>query len=94
MVSIHFYIWKRKRYAVCYYISYLPYLQYRHLIPAPVNRASVSACSYKPHGQHVKNLVKHINEPRNLRIKATFSCEVIRESTPRKLDGNRACGRL
>ena len=32
--------------------------------------------------------------PLSLRISATVSCEVIQASMPRKLGGNRACGRL
>ena len=37
---------------------------------------------------------KHINDPRKLRIKATFSFGVIHASTLRNLTGNRACDRV
>ena len=32
------------------------------------------------------------NDPGSLPIKATFSCDVIHASKPRKLAGKRACG--
>ena len=44
----------------------------------------------------IKILVKHINGQRtcSLRIKATFSCEVIHASMCRKLGCNQACNRV
>ena len=39
-------------------------------------RLPVPGCT-NTHGQHVKKRDKRINDPRSLRIKATFSCEVI-----------------
>ena len=47
---------------------------YRYLNPAPVDRTSAST---NTHGKHVRKNVKHINDPRSLRIKATFSSKVI-----------------
>ena len=38
--------------------------------------------------QHVKEINQSHNDPRCLRIKATFSCEVIHASIPRELGGN------
>ena len=37
---------------------------------------------------------KHINDPRSLRAKATFNCEVIHASMLRKFGGNRVSGRV
>ena len=38
--------------------------------------------------------LQHINDPRSLHIKATFSCEVIHASMPKEMCGNRACGHV
>ena len=66
----------------------LQLLQYRHLVPAPVDRTSGSTWLYKHRWIACKE-----NEPDTLMTHvATFSCEVIRVSLPRKLDGNQACG--
>ena len=51
------------------------FLQYRHLIPAPVNRTSASVCLIKHPWIACKKYAKHSNGPHSLRIKATFSCE-------------------
>ena len=51
------------------------FLQYRHLIPAPVNRTSASVCLIKHPWIACKQYAKHSNGPHSLRIKATFSRE-------------------
>ena len=45
------------------------------------------------HGKRQKK-AKHIIDPRCLRIKDTFSCEIIYTSMPRKVGGDQACGRV
>ena len=61
-------------------ISYpnLPKLvQFRHLIPAPVDRTSFSARLYKHTWiKSHQNKPSTFNYPRSLRIRATFSCYV------------------
>ena len=66
-------------------------IQYGHIIPALVGWTSVSAWLGKHDNMSLKK--KNINDPGSLQIKATFSCEVIHASMPKKLSGNRACGR-
>ena len=65
-------------------------IKYRHLIPTPVGWTSDRL--YNIHELHVKN--KYTNDQHSLGIKGTFSNEVIYASMPRKLDGNRAFGRV
>ena len=53
------------------------YLQCRYLIPAPVNRMSVSAWLYKNTMDSMSKIkAKHINDLHRLQIKASFSYEV------------------
>ena len=68
-------------------------LQYRHLIPAPVDRTSVSAWLYKHPGTTCQRNIP-INDPWSLQIKATFSCEGIHAFMPRKRVRNRTCGHV
>ena len=76
-------------------IRSINYLQYRHLIPAPVDRTSAYAWLYKHPWITFQNIfAKHINDPRILWIKTTFSWEIIYATMPRKIGGNRACGRV
>ena len=70
------------------------YIQYRHLIHAPVNRTSASVWLLKYPLKTCQTQVKHINATRSLRIKATFSCEVIHTSMTKKLGYNRTYGRV
>ena len=55
-------------------------------------------CQYLVVKTHMDNMsrkyAKHMNDPRCLWIKATFSCEVIHALMPRKLGDDRACGRV
>ena len=71
-------------------------LQYRHLIPAPVDRTFASDWLYY-HAwitcQKNKPSTATTQVHCSLRIKTTFSCEIIHASMPRKLGCNRACGR-
>ena len=69
------------------------YVQYRHAIPTPVDRTSVGAWLCKHPWITCQKRAMHINDPRSLLIKATFSYEVINASIPRELDGNLACSR-
>ena len=69
----------------------IPWLQYRHLIPAPVYRTSASACFYKHPWITCQKKAKHINGPCSLCIKATFSWEVIHASMPGWQPGVRLC---
>ena len=65
-------------------------VQYRHLIPAPVDRTSASAWLYKHPCMTCQN-----NKPSiSMRIKAVFSCGVIHAFMPRKLGGFRALVRV
>ena len=56
-------------------------IQFRHLIPAPVDRTSASArlVAQTPKIDNMSEN-KHINDPHGLRTKAVFSCEVIHAS--------------
>ena len=59
-------------------------------------RPDLSKCLFvqTPMDDMSMKYAKHINDPRCLRIKATFSCKVIHTFRPRKLCGNQACGRV
>ena len=66
-------------------------IQYRHLIPAPVDRTSANAWLYK---KPLDKMSKNNPSTRRLRIKATFSYGAIIAPMSRKMDGNRVCGRV
>ena len=69
-----------RMYKLCMFV----YLEYRHLIPAPIDRTSASAWFYKHTWMTCqKKQAKHANDPRSSQVKATFSCEVIHASMAR-----------
>ena len=69
-------------------------VQYIYFIPAPVNRTSVGAWLYKHPRIARQKYAKILNGRHSLQIKVTFNYEVIHAIMPRKLVGNRACGRV
>ena len=73
----------------------LLYQQYRHLIPAPVDRLSANAWFVQtPMDNMSTNKPSTSYGPHSLQIKATFSSEVIHASMPRTLGDNRVCSRV
>ena len=69
-------------------------IQNRHLMPAPVDRTSEYLVVQTPMDDRSKHKPSTSMTQVALGIKATFSCQVIRASMPRKLVGSRAYGRV
>ena len=60
------------------------HIQYRHLFPTPFDWTFASPKLYKDQRIRCQKRAKPISDPRSLCIKATFNCEVLHASMPRK----------